>query len=83
MTYSATLDRIASEARQVRHVSPLRVLATIVTAPFFALGWLVGVFAVAVVLLWSAVTVGFRAGRATSTARRVEVAQRPDGRHID
>jgi len=82
VTYSATLDQITSEARKVRTVSPTRVLATVVTAPFYFLGWLVGLVATAVVLLLSAVVVGFRSGRAVSPTRRAEVAGRPDGRHI-
>lgn len=66
-TYAATLDRIANEARVL---SPARIAATIITTPFFVVGWCVGVVFVAVALLWSAVVVGFRMGREVSPRRQ-------------
>lgn len=78
MAYATTLDRIAAEAKQLR---PGRVLLTIVTAPFFLIGWLIGVVWLALALLWSAGVVGCRAGREVSPRRR-EASEGEPGRHI-
>jgi hypothetical protein len=80
MAYTATLDKITSEARSL---SPTRIVATIITAPFFVIGWVVGLVFIAVALLWSAVVVGFRVGREVSPRRR-EMSERAGepGRHI-
>ena len=82
MTYAATPDQLTSQARKVRSVSPGRVIATLVTVPFFVLGWLIGLVVTGVVLLWSAAAVGFQSGRSVSPTRRHEGEQRPDRRHI-
>lgn len=80
MTYTATLDRITSEARSL---SPARIAATVITAPFFLIGWIIGLVFIAAALLWSATVVGFRVGREVSPRRH---AASPDGgepgRHI-
>lgn len=81
MTYAATmLDRITNEARTV---SPARIAATIITAPFFLIGWIVGLVFVALALLWSAVVVGFRSGREVSPRRQPASRGGEPGRHID
>jgi hypothetical protein len=81
VTYAATLEKITAEARSL---SPARIAATVVTAPFFVIGWVVGLVFVAVALLWSAAVVGFRAGRDVSPRRRAYVERGGEpGRHID
>ena len=62
MTWTTTLDKITNEASSL---SPGRVAATVVTAPFFVVGWLVGIVWLCVALLWSAGVVGFRSARST------------------
>lgn len=59
-TYDATLDQITREAKALR---PGRAALTIITAPFFFIGWLFGIIWLAVAMLWSAGVVGFRRGR--------------------
>lgn len=80
MTYAATLDRITNEARSL---SPARIAATIITAPFFVIGWMVGLVFIALALLWSAIVVGFRVGREVSPRRReTSPGGGEPGRHI-
>jgi len=59
-TWNVTLDRIVSESAKV---SPGRVFLTIITFPFFLIGWIIGLIFTAVLLLWSAGVVGFRTAR--------------------
>lgn len=49
-------DRVADHAREIRFV---RVLLTIIAAPFFAIGWLVGMIWVAFTWVLAAAAVGF------------------------
>lgn len=67
--YDLTLERIAAEAQAFK-ISPLRILVTILTAPFVVLGWVAGKFVLCAVLAWAALRVGYREGRATSIGRR-------------
>ena len=49
-------DRVAVQAREIRF---LRVLLTLLAAPFFALGWIVGMIWVAVTWILAAAALGF------------------------
>lgn len=64
MTIAAVLERIDVESR---NLDPVRVLLTVVSAPFFAAGWLVGqafrLVWLVVAWMWTAGVVGFRTAR--------------------
>ncbi|MBM3659483.1 MAG: hypothetical protein FJW95_08245 [Actinobacteria bacterium] len=64
MNTTVMIDRVHDQARELR---PLRVLLTILAAPFFVLGFLVrAVFAIVWVALtwcWAATVVGWQAGK--------------------
>lgn len=56
-------DRIAA---RVASEKPLRILLSVLAAPFYALGWLVGLAVVVLMWFWAAAGVGF------SDARRAD-----------
>lgn len=61
MNFAALVERVDSDARELR---ARRVLLTIVTAVLFAVGWLIGAVFRAVWLVvawaWAAAVVGFK-----------------------
>lgn len=59
-TWTATLQNITANAERM---SLANVLVTIITLPFFVIGWLVGMVFMAVLLVWSACAVGFGTAR--------------------
>lgn len=59
------VQRVGDQAQQIRLT---RVLLSLVAAPFYAVGWLVGILAVAVLWMFAAVAVGF--GDAKNRSRR-------------
>ena len=61
-TWEATQTRIVREAAEL---SPLKVLITILAAPFFLLGALIGFVWVLLMLVWQAVWVGVSQARET------------------
>lgn len=61
MTAVSLPDRVA--ARRVVQVNLAQVVLSVLAAPFFALGWLVGGFVSAVLWVCAAVALGFDAGR--------------------
>lgn len=61
MTAVTLPERVA--ARRVVQVNVVQVVLSVLAAPFFALGWLVGGFVSAVLWMCAAVAVGFDAGR--------------------
>lgn len=61
MTAVSLPDRVA--ARRAHDADIVRVLLTVIAAPFFALGWLVGGVASAVLWCCAAVAEGFDSGR--------------------
>lgn len=69
MKWSATLDAITLEAKSL---SPVRILITLITLPFFMLGWLIGLVFTCGALLYSAGVVGFREARHSATRPRGE-----------
>lgn len=54
-------ERVA--ARRAVQVNPVQVLLSVLAAPFFALGWIVGGFVSAVLWVCAAVALGFDTGR--------------------
>lgn len=54
-TWQATQTRIVREASEL---APVKVLITILAAPFFAVGFLLGFIWVVFCLIWQAVWVG-------------------------
>lgn len=60
MNWNATLDRITNNARGL---TPGKVAVTIISAPFFIIGWLIGLVWVAGALIWSAGWVGVESAR--------------------
>lgn len=61
MTWSETQARIVREASEL---SPIKVLITLLAAPFFVIGVLVGLVWYAGALMWQAVWVGVGSSRA-------------------
>lgn len=61
MTAVTLPERVA--ARRVPSVDVLRVLLTVLAAPFYVAGWVAGALVVAVTWVCAAVAVGFDAGR--------------------
>lgn len=61
MTAVSLPDRVA--ARRAVQVNLVQVVLSVLAAPFFALGWLVGGVVSAVLWVCAAVAVGFDAGR--------------------
>lgn len=61
MTAVTLPERVA--ARRLPSVDVVRVLLTVLAAPFYVLGWAAGALVVAVTWVWAAVAVGFDAGR--------------------
>lgn len=61
MTTVSLPERVA--ARRIPTVDVTRALLTILAAPFFAVGWLVGSVCSAVLWVFAAVALGFDAGR--------------------
>lgn len=62
MATAVTLpERVA--ARRVAAVDVARVVLTVLAAPFFAAGWVVGALFSAVLWVFAAVALGFEAGR--------------------
>jgi hypothetical protein len=55
-----TFDRVAEKAATLR---PLRVLLSVLAAPFYGFGWLVGVLWVAVAWAVAAVVIGVNDAR--------------------
>lgn len=53
--WNDTQTRILREASDLK---PLKVLITIIAAPFFAIGWLFGLIWVVLTLVWQAIWVG-------------------------
>lgn len=64
-TWADTQTRILNEASQL---APLKVLITIIAAPFFLIGLIIGLVWVVAVLIWQAVWVGV--GQARETLKR-------------
>lgn len=58
---SSFADRVAARAIEVR---PARILLSVLAAPFYALGWLVGLVIVAVMWTVAAVQLGVSDARA-------------------
>lgn len=61
MTAVTLPERVA--ARRAVQVNLIQVVLSVLAAPFFALGWLVGGAVAAVLWVCAAVAVGFDAGR--------------------
>ncbi len=61
MTTVTLPERVAS--RRLPSVDVIRVLLTVLAAPFYLLGWAAGAVVVAVTWVCAAVAVGFDAGR--------------------
>lgn len=66
----STIDTFLTEVRaEASSLDPLKILLTLVAAPFFVIGWVVGQAArlvvAAVVFGWSAGVVGYRAAKPT------------------
>ena len=59
-------ERVALKAQTVR---PVQVLLTILAAPFYVIGFLIGFIWAALVWLWAATTVGFADARSRGGAR--------------
>lgn len=65
---AAVLDKVASEAQKY---SLLRAVLSLLTAPFYVVGFAVGLVWFVVAWAWAAVVVGFRGGiTPRSPARR-------------
>ena len=67
----STIDTFLAGVRaEARSLDPLKVVLTIVAAPFFVVGWLLGQAArlllVLVAFAWSAAVVGYRTARPPS-----------------
>lgn len=54
---AAFVDRVQAQATTVK---PLQLLLTIFAAPFYVLGWLVGLVVVALAWAYAAVQMGYR-----------------------
>lgn len=54
---AAFVDRVQAQAATVK---PLQLLLTIFAAPFYVLGWLVGLVVVALAWAYAAVVMGYR-----------------------
>lgn len=50
------VDRVGVQAQQIR---PLRAVLSVLAAPFYAVGFLVGLVVVVAVWVWAAAQVGF------------------------
>lgn len=61
MTAVTLPERVA--ARRAMHVNVVQVVLSVLAAPFFVLGWMVGGVVSAVLWVCAAVAVGFDAGR--------------------
>lgn len=61
MTAVTLPERVA--ARRAVQVNPVQVLLSVLAAPFFALGWLIGGVVSGVLWVCAAVALGFDAGR--------------------
>ncbi len=70
---AAFVDRVAAQATTV---APMRLLVTVVTLPFYVLGWVLGILWVAVLFMVGAVRVGMADAR-QRLDRRPAVS--PDG----
>lgn len=60
MTWDQTLQRIASDASKLK---PAKVALTLLTAPLYVLGMILGLIWSALVLAYAAVAVGIDTGR--------------------
>ncbi len=61
MTAATLPERVA--ARRLPSINLVRLLLTVLAAPFYVAGWLVGAVVVAVTWVCAAVAEGFDAGR--------------------
>lgn len=61
-TWIQTRDRITREAAELK---PIKVLITILAAPFFIIGCLIGLVWYVGALAWSSVWVGVKSARAS------------------
>ncbi len=67
----STIDTFLAEVRaEARSLDPLKIVLTLIAAPFFVIGWIVGQAARLVLVLvafaWSAGVVGYRTARPPS-----------------
>lgn len=56
-------ERIAA---RVANEKPLRILLSVLAAPFYALGWVLGLAVVVLMWFWAAAGVGFADARSTN-----------------
>lgn len=69
VTWDRTLQRIATDARSF---SPAKAFLTILAAPFYLLGLLLGLVWLVLVMAWAAVAVGVDVGRRVRPQREEE-----------
>lgn len=62
----ALVDRVAAEASKLR---PLQAVLTVLTVPFYLLGWLLGLLFVAIMFAFGAIRVGFNEARSRTGQR--------------
>lgn len=69
VTWDRTLQRIATDARGFQ---PTKVLLTILAAPFYLLGLVIGLVWFVLIMVWASVAVGVDVGRRVRPQRDEE-----------